>query len=187
MQDVNSIVVIGRLTRDCGGSEREFGYLQNGTCKANISIAVNESKKMADGSYQDYANYFDVTIWGKTAENLKPYLLKGTQIAVSGRLKQDRWEKDGQKQSRIYINAENIELCGGKKDNANFANPNTVYPNVQAQRQAYAQNGFNQNPQMNPAQNMPQQNFQPPVNQAPAQQNGFAEDIPWDNNSPIPF
>ena len=185
MTDTNNVTVIGRLTKDLGSDERDFGYLQNGTCFAKLSIAVNESKKGQDGSWQDYPNYFEVHVYGKTAENLKTYLVKGQQICVSGTLHQDRWQdkQTGNNQSKIVIKSNSVQLCGGKKDNANFANPNTVYPNVQAQRQAYAQNGFNQNP----AQNMPQQNFQPPVNQAPAQQNGFTEDIPWDNNSPIPF
>lgn len=44
MTDINRVAVIGRLTRDLGTDEREFGYLPNGTARANISIAVNSSK-----------------------------------------------------------------------------------------------------------------------------------------------
>ena len=117
MTDLNKVFLIGRLTRDLGADERSFGYIGNGTARANVSIAVNRSKKTGDG-YTDEVNYFDVTIWGKTAENLKPYLLKGKQILVEGYLKQDRWEKDGQKQSRITIQAETVRLIGGKDGNA---------------------------------------------------------------------
>ena len=113
MIDLNKVFLIGRLTRDLGSDERSFGYIGNGTARANVSIAVNRSKKTGDG-YADEVNYFDVTIWGRTAENLKPYLLKGKQILVEGYLKQDRWEKDGQKQSRITIQADNVRLLGGK-------------------------------------------------------------------------
>jgi single-strand DNA-binding protein len=113
MTDLNHVVLIGRLTRDLGSDERSFGYIGNGTARANVSIAVNRSKKTGDG-YADEVNYFDVTIWGKTAENLKPCLTKGKQICVEGHLKQDRWEKDGQKQSRITIQADNCYLLGGK-------------------------------------------------------------------------
>lgn len=113
MTDLNKVFLIGRLTRDLGTDERSFGYIGNGTARANVSIAVNRSKKTGDG-YTDEVNYFDVTIWGNTAENLKPYLLKGKQILVEGYLKQDRWEKDGQKQSRITIQAETVRLLGGK-------------------------------------------------------------------------
>ena len=107
MTDLNHVVLIGRLTRDLGADERSFGYIGNGTARANVSIAVNRSKKTGDG-YADEVNYFDVTIWGKTAENLKPYLTKGKQICVEGHLKQDRWEKDGQKQSRMIVKVTNL-------------------------------------------------------------------------------
>lgn len=116
MTDLNHVVLIGRLTRDLGADERSFGYVANGQARANVSIAVNRSRKQADGSYGDEVNYFDVTIWGKTAENLKPYLLKGKQICIDGYLKQDRWEKDGQKQSRVSIVATNVQLLGGKSE-----------------------------------------------------------------------
>lgn len=116
MTDVNRVNIIGRLTRDITSDERSFAYLPNGTARANVSIAVNRSRKNGD-QWVDEVSYFDVTIWGKTAENLKPYLTKGKQIAVDGYLRQDRWEKDGQKNSRISIVAENVQLLGGKSDN----------------------------------------------------------------------
>ena len=115
MTDTNKVFLIGRLTRDLGSDERSFGYTAGGTARANISIAVNRSKRDGD-NWVDEVHYFDVTIWGKTAENLKPYLTKGKQICVEGHLKQDRWEKDGQKQSRITIQADNCYLLGGKSE-----------------------------------------------------------------------
>ena len=113
MTDTNKVFLIGRLTRDLGADERSFGYIGNGTARANVSIAVNRSKKNGD-TWSDEVHYFDVTIWGKQAENLKPYLLKGKQIHVEGHLQQERWEKDGQKHSRIAIVADNVQLLGGR-------------------------------------------------------------------------
>jgi single-strand DNA-binding protein len=49
------------------------------------------------------------------AQNLCPYLTKGKQICVSAHLHQDRWEKDGQKQSRVTIIADSVQLIGGNK------------------------------------------------------------------------
>lgn len=115
MTDLNHVVLIGRLTRDLGEDERSFGYIGNGQARANVSIAVNRSKKNGE-QWVDEVNYFDVTIWGKTAENLKPYLTKGKMIAVDGYLKQDRWEKDGQKMSKVSVVANNVQLLGGKTD-----------------------------------------------------------------------
>jgi len=115
MTDLNQVVLIGRLTRDLGTDERSFGYVGNGQARATVSIAVNRSRKNGD-QWVDEANYFDVTIWGKQAETLKPYLTKGKQIAVEGYLKQDRWEKDGQKMSKVTIVANNVQLLGGKSE-----------------------------------------------------------------------
>lgn len=115
MTDLNHVVLIGRLTQDLGADERSFGYAANGQARANVSIAVNRSKKNGD-QWVEETYFFNITIWGKTAENLKPYLTKGKQICVEGHLKQDRWEKDGQKQSRISIVADNVQLLGGKSD-----------------------------------------------------------------------
>jgi len=112
---MNHVTLIGRLTRDVGADERSFAYLPSGQARANVSIAVNRSRKNGD-QWVDEVSYFDVTIWGKQAESLKPYLTKGKQIAIEGYLRQDRWEKDGQKQSRITITATNVQLLGGKSE-----------------------------------------------------------------------
>ena len=121
-KDINHVVLIGRLTRDVGGVD--FAYTAGGVACANASIAVNRSRKQGD-QWVDEVSFFDVTIWGKTAENLRPYLTKGKLIGVDGFLRQDRWEKDGQRFSKIRIVVENVQLLGGKgadsKDNLNTA------------------------------------------------------------------
>lgn len=122
MTDTNLVVLIGRLTQDCGNDERSFQYVGNGTAKAVVSLAVNRSVKK-NGNWVDEVSFIYVTIWGKTAENLKQYLKKGTQICVCGYLTQDRWEKDGQMQSKIYVNAESVQLLGGGKSEAQETNP----------------------------------------------------------------
>ena len=115
MQDLNQFLVIGRLTQDVGADERSFQYIGNGTAKANVSIAVNSAKKEGD-KWVDEVNFFTITVFGKTAENLKPYFKKGQQVCFTCHLKQDRWEKDRQKKSAISIIADNVQLLGGKKD-----------------------------------------------------------------------
>jgi single-strand DNA-binding protein len=118
MTDQNHVFLIGRLTRDVGADERSFAYVgNNNTARANVSIAANRSIKKND-QWEDEVSYFDVQIWGKTAENLKQYLLKGKQIAVDGFLKQDRWQKDGQNFSKVYIVANTIQLLGGNSSGA---------------------------------------------------------------------
>lgn len=108
--DLNSVVLIGRLTRDA-----ELSYLSNGNPVCKLGIAVNRSRKDGD-QWISEANFFDVTLFGKSGESLKQYLTKGKQIAVQGALKQDRWEKDGQKFSKVQIVANNVQLLGGKSE-----------------------------------------------------------------------
>ena len=109
--DINSVVIVGRLTRDV-----ELKYMNNGNAVASMSIAVNRSKKEGD-QWVSEAHFFDVSYFGKGAEAVKPYLTKGKQIAVQGSLRQNRWEKDGQKQSRVVIVADSVELLGGNGGN----------------------------------------------------------------------
>jgi single-strand DNA-binding protein len=115
--DLNQITLIGRLTRDI-----DVRYTTQGTAIGRMSIACNRMKK-------DEVDYFDVEVWGKMAENLKQYLTKGKQIAITGRLKQDRWEKDGKAASRVGIVAENIQLIGsnGNSGNQQQAQPQQGY------------------------------------------------------------
>ena len=151
--DVNSVVLIGNLTRDC-----DFGYTQSGYAVAKMSIAVNSSRKQSDGSYANEVSYFDVQLWGKSAEGLKPYLLKGKKIGVAGKLKQDRWQdKDGKNCSRVVINADNVELLGGDKGEGG---------NQNYSKQGYAK--------QNPA---PQTTPYPSDDYPPQEDLGFNEDV----------
>lgn len=121
MTDLNHLVLMGRVTRDLDG--KDFSYIGNGTAKLNFSIAVNRSVKRGD-EWIDEVSYFNITYWGKPAEAIKQYLSKGLQVTVDGYLKQDRWEKDGQKHSSIGIVADHVYLCGGKRnDNSSHAQP----------------------------------------------------------------
>lgn len=154
MNSVNKIWLIGNLTRDFGTDERAFAYLPNGTARAKVSIAVNRGRKGADGNWIDEVSFFDVTIWGKTAENLKPYLIKGKQISVVGYLKQDRWEKDGQKFSKVSIVAEEVQLLGGKNSEGGAPGSYSKSVNAGSAPAAAQEQGF-------------------------ADETGFPEDIPF--------
>lgn len=120
MTDINNVTLLGRVTQETG--ERDFQYLNTGTCKLTIHIANNESRKQGD-NWIDEASFFDVVVWGKAAENLKQKIFKGVQVVVSGRLKQDRWkDQNGNNKSRIYINSESVRVFdkGGNYQNDNY-------------------------------------------------------------------
>ena len=121
--DLNSVVLVGRITKDVGSDDYSWGFTPNGTAKAIISLAVHRSHKDSNsGEWVDEASFINVTLWGKQAESLKPYLVKGQQIAVDGYIKQDRWEKDGKKFSALTVIANSIQLLGGRKSSDNDSN-----------------------------------------------------------------
>lgn len=108
MADINSVTLVGRLTRDI-----EITYSKSNNFPiGKFAIAINRRRKNGD-QWIEEANFFDVTVMGTTAEKLRPYLTKGKQVGIEGSLQQDRWEKDGQKFSRVVIIANNIQLLGG--------------------------------------------------------------------------
>lgn len=157
MNDINKVFLIGRICL-----EPKFGYTQQGAAKLDFSIAVNRSKKDQSGQYVEEGNFFNLSLWGKTAENLKQYLYIGQQVAIDGQLKQDTWTDDGQKHSKISIVVDNIQMLGGKNQNQQ-----------QNQNNQQRQGNYYNKQQSN---NYRQQSYNPP-----AQQNGmpFPDEIPF--------
>lgn len=109
MKDMCSVNAIGRLTRDAVSKE-----VGNTHC-LEIGIAVNRSVKKGD-EWKDEVSYFEVSYFCKNDTKILPLLSKGKQIGISGTLIQERWEKDGKKQSAVKIKADDIFLLGGKDE-----------------------------------------------------------------------
>ena len=120
MTDLNQIIISGNICHDIG--ERDIQKVGE-TTKLTVSIATNKSVKQ-NGEWKNKASFFEVVMWGKLADNLRKYFVKGKGIAVVGTLDQDRWEKDGQKKSKIYITANEVKLLGGKAENESHAQSN---------------------------------------------------------------
>jgi len=106
MRDINVVVLVGRLTRDSA-----LRYTKGGTPIASFSLAVNRSVKHGD-AWEDEASFLDVDYFGKGAEAVNRYLVKGQQVGVEGELRQDRWEQDGAARSKVVVNATNVRLLG---------------------------------------------------------------------------
>lgn len=99
---INSIVLIGRITKDL-----EIRYTEKQKAVCNFSIACNRI-----GSEQ--ADFINIAVWGQQAENLKKYQGKGSLIAVAGSLRVDSFEMNGQKRYNTYVLANNIEYLSNK-------------------------------------------------------------------------
>ena len=99
-------VIVGNLARD--PESRQAGE----TNVTRLVVAVNDSYS------KDKVSYVDVEAWGKLGEICQKYLTKGRQALVDGRLVQDTWEKDGKKNSKLYVKADNVQFLGSKGDKA---------------------------------------------------------------------
>ena len=111
MEDINRVIVVGRVVRDA-----ELRYTQSQTAVTNISVACNVRRKRGD-QWEDEGHFFDAVIWGKTAESLSQYLTKGKRVAVEGELRQNRWEEqDGSRRSKVEILVRKIQLLSYDED-----------------------------------------------------------------------
>lgn len=114
----NLTLLGGNITRDI-----ELRTLENGTKVANFSIAVNSSFKKDDGTEVKNVDFFQIEVWAKQAESCAQYLHKGSSVFVIGRLKTDKWEKDGVKHSKVKVVASQVKFLGGKPKDQTQAGP----------------------------------------------------------------
>lgn len=98
MSDINQVGLTGRLTAD-----PKLRETASGTPVLEFSLAVSESRKKADGSWEEVPNYVDCTLWGGRARTMAQQLRKGDAAAVAGRLRFSSWEKDGQRRTHLGV------------------------------------------------------------------------------------
>ncbi len=109
MGSVNKVVLIGNL-----GREAELRYTSGGTPVSTLNMATTETWNGKDGQKQEKTEWHRVVLWGKMAENLQEYLVKGKQIFVEGRLQTRQWEeKDGTRRYTTEVRADRVVLLGG--------------------------------------------------------------------------
>jgi single-strand DNA-binding protein len=107
---VNRVILVGNLGRDA-----ELRYTPGGTPTATLNLAVTEKWKDKAGKLQEKTEWVRVVLWGKTAEVLSEYLIKGKQIYVEGKMQTREWVgKDGQKRYTTEVKADRVQLLGGK-------------------------------------------------------------------------
>ena len=128
MSDLNEVVISGRLTRDS-----ELRFTPSGTPVTDVVIASNRIWSK-DSDRQEETTFVDVTIWGKQAESLNTYLVKGRHLMVVGRLKLNKWEtEEGDKRSKLTMVAEKINLTPGGGKNSKPPSDTKVGAGAQAE------------------------------------------------------
>ena len=99
-----TVSLVGNTTRDA-----EIRYTQSGQAVADFGMAVSNRTKNQAGEWEDGpGQFYDVSVWGTTAENFAESCPRGTRVMVIGRLQFDTWEKDGEKRSKVKIVADHV-------------------------------------------------------------------------------
>ena len=117
---MNRVELVGRLSRD-----PELRHTSSGTAVCQINVAV--SRRAAQGN-EPSADFINVVVWDKQAENVARYLAKGRQVAVEGRIQTRSYDNnEGKKTYVTEVVANNVEFLGSASDtprtNASEENP----------------------------------------------------------------
>ena len=111
---INRVFITGNLTRDS-----ELRTTATGMSVLGVSVAVNDrAKDAATGEWKDRASFVDCTVFGRRADALARLLGKGQKVAVAGRLRQETWERAGQRRSKLSVIADDVELMSRRDEAA---------------------------------------------------------------------
>ena len=110
MGSVNKVILVGNLGRDA-----ELRYTPGGAAVLNFSMATTETwKDKATNEKKEQTEWHKVVYWGRPAEAIKDFLVKGKQIYLEGRLQTRQWQdKEGQKRYTTEVKADKVVLLGG--------------------------------------------------------------------------
>ncbi|BAY79003.1 single-stranded DNA-binding protein [Nostoc sp. DSM 114161] len=105
---INVVTLVGRV-----GGDPEIKYFESGSVKCRLTLAVKRRSRNSD-----QPDWFELELWGKTAEFAKNYVQKGKQIAVKGSLKFDAWSdrQTGVNRSKPVILVDQVDLLGSRQD-----------------------------------------------------------------------
>ena len=110
MASYNRVILLGNLTRD-----PELRYIPSGTAVTELTLAINDRRKNANGEWIEETAFVDVTLWARTAEVACEYLGKGSPVLIEGRLKRDTWEtSEGEKRSKLHVVGDRMQMLGSR-------------------------------------------------------------------------
>ncbi len=110
---LNVVTLVGRV-----GGDPDVKYFESGSVVCRLTLAVNRRS-----SKTDQPDWFNLEMWGKTAEVAADYVRKGKLIGVKGSLKFEYWEdrNTGANRSKPVIRVDRLELLGSKRDDEQAA------------------------------------------------------------------
>jgi len=124
MNDINQVVLTGRLTAD-----PEMRYTPAGKAIASFNLANGRKYKNQAGEFVEDTSFIGCTAFGQSAEFIGQYIRKGQAIMVQGRLKQDTWEdkQTGKKQSKTKVMVEIVKSMGQRSQQPTQQAPKAEY------------------------------------------------------------
>lgn len=108
---MNNLIIKGRLT-----AAPELKNTSNATEYCDFTVAVD---RFAGKDKERETDFVPCRAWRQTAVFVEKYFSKGQEILVSGEIRFDKYEKDGEKRTYAYMVANRIEFCGGKRNEDN--------------------------------------------------------------------
>lgn len=102
------VIIIGNMGRD-----PELRYTQSGQPVCSFSLAWSEKKKDAQGNMNEITTWARCTFWGRQAELIAQHFVKGKPIYVEGKLRMDKYVKDGVERPSLEVNCNEFQFIGG--------------------------------------------------------------------------
>ena len=140
MASVNKVILVGNL-----GADPETRFMPNGDAVANIRLATTESwKDKVSGEKKEITEWHRVVLYRKLGEIAGQYLKKGSAVYIEGRIRTRKWQdKEGQERYTTEIEANEMQMLGGKSDRSESAPSQPAKPrNAQgAPKQSFEDDG----------------------------------------------
>lgn len=119
MRSVNKVILIGYA-----GKDPELRHTSGGTPVAEFSMATSDKwKDKQTGEEKERTDWHTITAWGRLAEIVAEYVVKGAPVYIEGSIRMETWEKDGKTNYRTKIQALTLNLLGNPPESKPAAKP----------------------------------------------------------------
>src|ERR1700722_7158620 len=114
-RSVNKVTLLGNV-----GKDPEIRSTPGGTMVANLTLATSDRQKDAQGNWQDRTEWHNLVAFTRTAEIVRDYVKKGSQLYIEGKIQTRSWDdkESGQKKYRTEILVNDLQLLGGRGEGA---------------------------------------------------------------------
>ena len=110
---INKAFLLGHV-----GKDPEIRSTNGGSIVASFSLATADRQKDAQGNWQDKTEWHNLVAFNRTAEIVRDYVRKGSQLLIEGKIQTRTWDdrESGQKKYRTEIFVYDLTLFGGRSD-----------------------------------------------------------------------